>query len=197
VFFDSLWWFFCVLVLCGKSLTKSQVLAAIAALFAEASGTPASAQLVLCYSGPGVRTSGGWKLSDGSIVWEEVISLWKNSAAARRPGAHLSLLLDSCYSGVWSRQAASAAAAGTDSAASSSDQKQAPAPLNVTVQAATLPEQPSLESLFTPLWAAYATSARSKDSIREEVLTVLGPSPCAYPQESDARSGLIWPRLSL
>ncbi len=192
----------------GGALSKSTILKRFAELFgggeesddskstgSSGSGvrvlSPIAQHIVICYSGAGARGTGNWRLNSASeseaISFSEIWSEWSKSRVSTLKGAHLTLFLDSCFSAEW----ITAARAAT----TSSDAKH---PIAITIQCATLARQPSLDHCFTGLWEAVVLSKRTRDSVQDELQSILGPTPTAVTLHSGgSTSESIVPLLDL
>jgi len=114
--------------------------------------------LLLHYSGHGGEQ--GWCLHDGNLSPERLFDMWERGTARRR-GATLLLVLDSCHAGHW------VAAAQQRSAE------------DVLVQAACLSDETTKDGLFTPVLVKYQDSRISWDEALRQ-LSVCGVHPIIY-----------------
>jgi len=57
---------------------------------------------IIAYFGHGELGTGDWKMSDGTVSFEDVIKMWElRKAASGHATATLVLYMDSCHSGNW------------------------------------------------------------------------------------------------
>ncbi|CAF3669596.1 unnamed protein product [Rotaria socialis] len=76
--------------------TKQEALQAISTFFAR---DPPSQVYMVYYSGHGERLTGNWVFTDGTISYDEIISMWCQSGKSENYG--LWIISDSCFSGQW------------------------------------------------------------------------------------------------